>query len=74
MNRNDYDPSKLVKWREESQKTQEAVAELLNVDRNTISRAENGKVASFNLLSNLCTIYGKSIHELVHEKPVISTV
>ncbi|HEY0429014.1 MAG TPA: helix-turn-helix transcriptional regulator [Pyrinomonadaceae bacterium] len=70
MNANHYNPQKLVEWREESGKTQEKIAEILGVDRNTISRAEKGKVASYDLLAGLCGLYKKSTHDLIYSKPV----
>lgn len=74
MNASHYDPKKLIEWREEFGQTQEKVARLLNVDRNTISRAELGKVASYDLLAELCRIYGKSTHELIYAEPVANFV
>ena len=70
MNANHYNPKKLIQWREDSGKTQEKIAEILNVDRNTVSRAETGKVASYDLLASLCAIYEKSTHDLIYSKPV----
>lgn len=74
MNGNHYNPKKLVEWREEFGKTQDKVAELIGVERNTISRAETGKVASYELLATLCRIYGKSTHDLIYSNPVAVTV
>jgi DNA-binding XRE family transcriptional regulator len=74
MNAQHYNPDKLVKWREETGETQDKIAEKLNVDRNTIYRAEAGKVASYELLANLCKIYGKSMHDLIYAEPVTISV
>ena len=69
MNSNHYNPSALVKWRNEAGQTQDQIARELSVDRNTISRAETGKNASFELLTGLCKLYGKTMHELIHSEP-----
>ena len=74
MNSKDYNHQKLVKWREESGKTQEKIAQILSIDRNTVSRAETGRIASFELLAALCRIYGKSLHELIYDEPAVTAV
>lgn len=74
MNANHYNPKKLIEWRESLGKTQENIAEILGVDRNTISRAETGKVASFHLLAELCSFYKKSTHDLIYSTPVTAIV
>ena len=74
MNGKHYNPQKLVEWRDEFGKTQVKVAEIIGVERNTISRAETGKVASYELLATLCKIYGKSIHDLTYSNPVTTAI
>lgn len=70
MNLNHYNPTKLVEWREKSGKTQEQIAEIIGIERNTVSRAEKGKVASYELLASLCRVYEKSTHELIYSQPI----
>ena len=70
MNSKHYNPTKLVEWREQFGKTQEQVSDLIGVARETINRAETGKVASYDLLFSLCALYDKSIHELIYSKQI----
>jgi len=74
MDKTHYNQQKLVDWREEQNKTQDEIAEIIGVVRETVNRAEMGKVASYELLCNLCRVYGKSIHELTYESPLALAV
>lgn len=57
MDARHYNHRKLVEARELRGKTQQHIADELNVDRQTIYRAEAGKSVSFELLSDLCVYY-----------------
>ena len=57
MNATHYDPDKLVQARELRGETQQQIADALNVDRQTIYRAEQGKSISYELLAKLCGYY-----------------
>jgi transcriptional regulator with XRE-family HTH domain len=57
MDSTHYNPRKLVEARELQGKTQQQIADILNVDRQTIYRAEAGKSVSFELLAQLCRHY-----------------
>lgn len=70
MDKNNYKNYLLVVWREEAGQTQQDVADAINVDRQTVYRAENGKSASFKLLRNLCLHYNKSLADLLDLKAV----
>lgn len=64
-----YDPKQLVEAREKDGKSQEELATLLNVNRQTIYRAEAGKSASFELLADYCRIYGIAVTEIIKPHP-----
>lgn len=66
MNSSHYDNTKLAAWREETGLSQKTVAERLDVARNTISRAEIGEVASYDLLCQLAYFYNKPIKDLLY--------
>jgi transcriptional regulator with XRE-family HTH domain len=52
-----YDPAKLAEARKVNNLTQQDVANALNVDRQTIYRAESGITASYEILAALCKLY-----------------
>ncbi len=57
MDARHYNHTKLIEARELLGKTQQDIADLLNVDRQTIYRAEAGKAVSYELLAALCGYY-----------------
>lgn len=57
MDSRHYYNNKLTEARELLGKTQQEIADALNVDRQTIYRAETGKNASYELLTRLCAFY-----------------
>lgn len=65
MNSNDYNNRELERLREEKRLTQQAVAEAVSVDRNTIYRAEAGTSCSYKLLRRLADFYEVDIVSLV---------
>lgn len=66
MDKNHYDFHELAKIRK-SVGTQEEVAETLGVTTVTLSRAENGKSASFELLSAICNLGKRNVKDLILE-------
>jgi transcriptional regulator with XRE-family HTH domain len=70
MERKDYKPDELKRLRESREQTQEQVAQALNVDRQTIYRAENGN-CSYKLLRKLANYYDVDLLALLNStKPV----
>lgn len=65
MNRNDYKPDELKRLREKLEQTQEQVAQFLNVDRQTIYRAENG-TCSYKLLRRLAEHFDVDVLTLLN--------
>lgn len=57
MDAKHYYCQKLVDARMLRGKTQQEIAEALNVDRQTIYRAERGQAVSYELLAELCGHY-----------------
>lgn len=57
MDARHYDPQRLKELREKSGKTQEQIARLVKRKRLTISRAERGESASYDLLCRLAKRY-----------------
>lgn len=66
MDATHYDPQKLVKARELLDKTQQEIATELNVDRQTIYRAEAGASVSYELLSKMCAFYRIPMTNIVY--------
>lgn len=69
-----YDPAKLIAAREEEGKSQEEIAAALNVNRQTIYRAEAGKNASFELLAAYCALYGIPVTDVINPHPDLAAV
>jgi DNA-binding XRE family transcriptional regulator len=69
MDSKHYDPRKLTAARERSGRTQQEMADMLNVHRQTICRAEAGKTASYDLLVSLCMAYGIAITDILEPYP-----
>jgi DNA-binding XRE family transcriptional regulator len=80
MNTNHYDPEKLKRLRAEKslrdgvEITQQMVADALNVQRQTIYRAENGLDISYERLCQLAGYYGVSVITLLHPMPNMRAV
>jgi len=72
MDSRHYYSSKLIDAREKNKRTQQEVADLLNVDRQTIYRAEAGKNASFELLAGMCRVYGLPMTDVIIPHPEIT--
>lgn len=72
MDSKQYDPAPLIRSRKYLQKTQQQIADAVNVDRQTIYRAEAGKDVSFNLLVKLCTLYELPVTAVVRANPEIA--
>lgn len=68
MNARHYNHEKLKKVRESQGLTQKQVADALDVDVQTIYRAENGKAAGYDLLCDLCDLYSVSILSVIHPR------
>jgi transcriptional regulator with XRE-family HTH domain len=64
MNKDHYYPEKLAEIRK-AIGTQKEVADKVNVTNTTISRAENGKHASFELLSSITKLAGRDVQEVL---------
>jgi transcriptional regulator with XRE-family HTH domain len=64
-----YDSTRLVRLREKKGKTQEQVAEELDVTQMTICRVETGKGVSFELLYRLARYYSVPYKSLLREPP-----
>jgi DNA-binding XRE family transcriptional regulator len=69
MDSKHYNPGKLTAAREGLGRTQQEIADMLNVHRQTICRAETGKSASYDLLVSLCMAYGIAITEILEPNP-----
>lgn len=74
MNARHYDHSKLKELRKSRDLTQDQVAEALNVDRQTIYRAEGGLTAGYDLLCDMCDLYGVSIISVIYPRRVKACV
>jgi DNA-binding XRE family transcriptional regulator len=73
MDSRHYDPAKLIAAREGDGKSQEEIAKALNVNRQTIYRAEAGKNASFELLASYCAIYAIPVTDVINPFPELAT-
>lgn len=69
MDARHYHCEKLGEARELLGKTQQDIADELNVDRQTIYRAEAGKAASYELLVQLCRYYRIPMTNIVVAHP-----
>jgi transcriptional regulator with XRE-family HTH domain len=70
MNAQHYDCDKLKELREARQLTQLEVAEHLSLNRQTVYRAEAGISASYELLCDLCALYGADVLTLLRPQRV----
>lgn len=73
MDSRHYNNEKLKRAREAAGLTQEQVAELLNVHKETISRADRGTVASYELLVQICAICKIGIKDILYDSPELAT-
>ena len=67
MTSQDYDHQKLARLREDKGLTVSAVAEKLEISRQTVYFAERGGVISFDLLKRFARLYGVPIVSLLQE-------
>ena len=67
MNKQHYDPGKLAAIRK-SVGTQKTVSNKLGYTITQLSRAENGKSASYELLSAIAALANKDVKELLISK------
>jgi transcriptional regulator with XRE-family HTH domain len=72
MDAKHYNPKILVKAREEKQKTQQNIADLLKVDRQTIYRVEAGITASYDILAAICAVYELPLTEVIYPFPNVA--
>lgn len=70
MNARHYDPEKLKRIREEKSFTQEFVAKRLDVNRQTIYRAEKGLDVSYELLCDISEVYEIEVTSLLYPRPL----
>jgi transcriptional regulator with XRE-family HTH domain len=70
MNAQHYDHDRLKEMREGRRLTQLEVAEQLEIDRQTVYRAEAGKSASYELLCDLCDLYQEDVLTLLRPRQV----
>ena len=69
MDSKHYNPQKLIDARELRGKTQQEIASELNVDSQTIYRAEAGKNVSIDLLGKMCNYYGMPVTTVILPYP-----
>lgn len=69
MDRQFYDAKKLQLLRLAKKESQSKVARNVGYEKETIYRAEAGKAASIELLSELCCYYGTNLHEIIYPVP-----
>lgn len=72
MDSRHYHYQKLTEARELQGKTQQDVADELNVDRQTVYRAEAGKAASYELLVKLAALYRLPMTVLIIDFPEVA--
>ncbi len=68
MDKRHYNHKELQKIREQFY-TQEKIADKIKKHPKTISRAETGESASFDLLTNIMTACGRSVKEIIYDTP-----
>lgn len=73
MNNNHYYPEKLAEIRK-GIGTQEEVAEKLGISNITLSRAENGKNASYELLCAIASLANVDVRDLLKSNEIMSSV
>jgi transcriptional regulator with XRE-family HTH domain len=71
MDSRHYRATKLIEARQLRGKTQQQIATALNVDRQTIYRAESGKATSYELLARLGAYYQLPMTTIVVDFPPI---
>ena len=69
MDSRHYNPKILVEAREKKRKTQQNIADLLKVDRQTIYRVEAGTSASFEILASICGVYEIPLTDVIYPYP-----
>jgi transcriptional regulator with XRE-family HTH domain len=74
MDSRHYDPDKLKELRERFGLTQEQVAEKLNIHKQSVYRAEAGRVASYELLCALSALYKTEVIGLLRRRPLAEKV
>ncbi len=67
-----YDAEKVAKVREEAGLTQEQLAEEVGVTSITISRVENGRSASPELLARIAERFGVQLSDFLYPHPIES--
>lgn len=72
MDARHYNPQILVNLRESKSLTQEDVASRLNVTRETVSRVETGRNASYDLLCYYAQLLEVPVTSFLYAKPSIS--
>jgi transcriptional regulator with XRE-family HTH domain len=70
MDSRHYNPNKLKQLRERIGLTQAQVAKMLNVNRQSVYRAESGRIVSYDLLCALCAFYKTEVTELLRPRPL----
>jgi len=70
MDARHYDPIKLKRIREERRITQSALARQLDVERQTISRAERGKNVPYELLCDISAVLDFEVITLLYPRPL----
>lgn len=70
MNARHYNSEKLKRVREERSLTQELVAKKLDVNRQTIYRAEKGLASSYELLCDMSAVYDIDVTSLLYPRPL----
>ena len=70
MNASHYDPQKLIDLRKQNSLTQDELAKLVDVDRQTIYRAEAGRAASYELLCAIADLFKIDRTSLLHPRPL----
>ena len=72
MTKEHYYNDRLKTARAERSLSMQNVADTLNVDRQTVYRAENGIVASYEFLAELCRLYDIPMNEIVVPSPQVA--
>lgn len=70
MDKRHFDPDRLKRLRQSRGETQEQVAIALNVNRQTIYRAEAGNGIPYELLCDLAAHYGVPVVSFLHPVPI----
>lgn len=70
MTGTDYNSERLKKLREKQGLTQQEVADALEVNRQTVYRAEAGRLASYKLLCAFAVFYQVQVSSLLLPRPI----